>query len=112
MAQPAFAAIQSRAETSALRRLANARLIAGAYAFDCLLAQEAHPLGMFGEMGELRSTIRMVRADLPAGFKRDALIAYDPASYTVDELLLKNPSAFHVDDIEPYGAVGVKVWLR
>jgi hypothetical protein len=112
MAQPAFAAIQSRAEESALRRLANARLIAGAYAFDCLLTQEVHPMGLFGEMGELRSTIRMPRADLPAGFERDALIEYDPASYTVDERLAKKPASFHIDAIEPYGAVGVRVWLR
>lgn len=112
MAQPAFAAIQSRAEEAALRRLANARLISGAYAFDCLLTQEVHPMGLFGEMGELRSTIRMPRADLPAGFARDALIEYDPASYTVEERLAKSPAAFHVDAIEPYGAVGVRVWLR
>lgn len=112
MPQPAFAAVQSRAEEAALRRLANARLVVGAYAFDCLLAQESHPTGLFGEMGELRSTIRLPRADLPAGFERDALIAYDPASYSVDELLAKVPAQFHVDAVEPYGAVGVRVWLR
>lgn len=112
MAQPAFAAVQTRAEEAALRRLANARLLAGAYTFDCLLAQESHPMGLFGEMGELRSTIRMPRADLPAGFERDVLVEYDPASYTVDELLAKVPAQFHVDAIEPYGASGVRVWLR
>lgn len=112
MSLPAFAAIQSRAEEAALRRLANARLVAGAEAFDCLLAQESHPMGLFGEMGELRSTIRLPRADLPAGVERDTPLEYDPDSYTVDELLAKNPAAFHVDAIEPYGATGVRVWLR
>jgi len=112
MAQPAFAAIQSRAEESALRRLANVRLIAGVVAFDSLLTQEVHPMGLFGEMGEMRSTLRMPRADLPAGFERDARIEYDPDSYTVDERMAKKPDAFHVDAIEPYGAVGVRVWLR
>lgn len=112
MAQPAFADVQSRAEEAALRRLANARLIVGATAFDCLLTQEAHPMGLYGEMGELRSTIRLPRADLPAGFERDVRIEYDPDSYTVDERLAKNPASFHVDAIEPYGAVGVRVWLR
>ncbi|KVW99512.1 hypothetical protein [Thiobacillus denitrificans] len=112
MAQPAFAAIQTRAEEAALRRLANARLLVGPYAFDCLLAQEVHPMGVFGEMGELRSTIRMPRMDMPDGMARDALIAYDPGSHTVDELMAKKPAQFHVDAIEPYGAIGVKVWLR
>lgn len=112
MAQPVFAAIQSRAEEVALRLLANARLLVGPYAFDCLLAQEVHPSGLFGEMGELRSTIRMSRTAMPDGMARDALIAYDPASYTVDELLAKKPAQFHVDAIEPYGATGVRVWLR
>lgn len=112
MTVPAFAAVQARAEEAALRRLANARLVAGAYAFDCLLAQEAHPMGLYGEMGELRSTLRLPRADLPAGFGRDALVEWDPASYTVDELMAKKPASFHVDAVEPYGAYGVKVWLR
>lgn len=112
MTVPAFAAVQARAEEAALRRLANARLVAGAYAFDCLLAQESHPMGLYGEMGELRSTLRLPRADLPAGFGRDALIAWDPASYTVDELLAKTPAEFHVDAVESYGAYGVRVWLR
>lgn len=112
MAQPAFAAVQSRAEETALRRLANARLVAGTQAFDCLLAQESHPMGLYGEMGELRSTLRLPRADLPAGFGRDVPIAWDPASYTVAELMAKTPTEFHVDAIEPYGAAGVRVWLR
>ncbi|MCD6706841.1 MAG: hypothetical protein LT080_10380 [Thiobacillus sp.] len=112
MAQPAFAAVQARAEESALRRLANARLLAGTVAFDCLLVQESHPLGLYGEMGELRSTMRLPRADLPPGVQRDTLISYDPASYSVDEMLAKRPSEFHVDAIDPYGAHGVKVWLR
>lgn len=112
MAQPAFAAIQSRAEEAALRRLANARLAAGGAAFDCLLAQEVHPSGLFGEMGELRNTIRLAASDLPAGVVRDAAISYDTASYSAGELAAKKPASFHVDAIEPYGAHGVKVWLR
>lgn len=112
MALPAFSSIQSRAEAAALRRLANARLLVGVDAFDALLAQESHPMGLYGEMGELRSTIRIPRADMPAGVVRDALVAYDPASYTVGELAAKNPAQFHVDAIEPYGATGVRVWLR
>lgn len=112
MSVPAFASIQQRAELAALRRLANARLLAGAAAFDCLLAQESHPMGLYGEMGELRSTLRLPRIDMPAGVVRGTPIGYDPASYSVDEMLAKRPSEFHVDAIEPYGAHGVKVWLR
>lgn len=112
MAQPAFVSVQARAEQAALRRLANARLVADAVAFDCLLAQEVHPSGLFGEMGELRNTLRMAAADMPAGVVRDAAISYDPASYTAGEMAAKKPASFHVDAIEPYGAHGVKVWLR
>lgn len=112
MTQPAFADVQTRAEMAALRRLANARLIAGPLAFDCLLTQEIHPMGLVGEMGELRSTLRCPRADLPETVTRDAVVEYDPASYTVDELLAKKPAQFHVDAIEQYGAAGVRVWLR
>lgn len=112
MPQPAFTDIQTRAEVVALRRLANARLIAGPLAFDCHLAQEIHPMGLVGEMGELRNTLRCPRADLPETVSRDAVLEYDPASYTVDERLAKKPAQFHVDAIEQFGAAGVKVWLR
>lgn len=112
MAQPAFASVQSRAEEAALRRLANVRLLVGPAHFDALLAQEVHPSGMFGEMGELRNTIRLARADMPAGVVRDAAIEYDPDSYTAGELAAKTPASFHVDAVEPYGAAGVRVWLR
>lgn len=112
MTQPAFAAIQSRAEAAALRRLANVRLAAGGVAFDALLAQEVHPSGLFGEMGELRNTLRLGAASLPATVVRDVLVEYDLDSYSAAELAAKKPASFHVDAIEPYGAAGVKVWLR
>lgn len=112
MAQPAFATIQSRAEAAALRRLANVRLAAGGVAFDALLAQEVHPSGLYGEMGELRNTLRLAAADLPATAVRDALVEYDLDSYSPAELALKNPESFRVDAVEPYGATGVRVWLR
>lgn len=112
MAQPAFADVQIRAEIAALRRLANARLVSGALAFDCLLTQEIHAMGLVGEMGELRNTLRCPRADLPETLGRDTVVAYDPASYTVDELHAKKPAQFQVDAIEQYGAAGVRVWLR
>lgn len=112
MSVPAFSSIQQRAELAALRRLANARLLVGTAAFDCLLVQESHPLGLYGEMGELRNTMRLARADMPAGVVRGAAIDWDTASYTPAEIAAKSPAAFHVDAIEPYGAHGVKVWLR
>lgn len=112
MSQPAFASIQSRAESVALRRLANVRLVTGGVVFDALLAQEVHPSGLFGEMGELRNTLRMAGFDLPAGAVRDALVEYDPGSYSPGELAGKHPASFRVDAVEPYGATGVRVWLR
>lgn len=112
MAQPAFADIQTRAETAALRRLANARLAASGVAFDCLLAQEVHPMGLVGEMGELRSTLRCPRADLPATVVRDGIVDYDLSSYSPAELAAKKPASFRVDAIEQFGAASVRVWLR
>lgn len=112
MAQPAFADIQTRAEIAALRRLANARLSAGSLAFDCLLAQEVHPMGLAGEMGELRSTLRCPRADMPTTVVRDVVVDYDIASYSPTELAAKKPAQFRVDAIEQYGAACVRVWLR
>lgn len=112
MPQPAFTDIQTRAETAALRRLANARLSAAGIAFDCVLAQEVHPMGLAGEMGELRSTLRCPRADLPATVVRDVVVDYDLSSYSPSDLAAKKPASFRVDAIEQYGAIGVKVWLR
>lgn len=112
MAQPAFTDIQTRAEVVALRRLANARLSAGSLAFDCLLSQEVHPMGLVGEMGEVRSTLRCPRMDLPATVVRDVVVDYDLASYSPAELAAKKPASFRVDAIEQYGAAGVRVWLR
>lgn len=111
MPTPAFANVQIRAEQAAIRRLCNARMLANATAFNCLLTQEVHPLGMVGEMGELRTVAKAVRGDAPV-LTRDDIVQYDPATYSAAELLDKDPAQFRVDAIEPYGTVGVKVWLR
>lgn len=112
MALPGFASVQSRAEETALRRLANVRLTDGATAFDALMARETHPLGLVGEMGELRHTIRLPRADMPSCLARNSVLTYDPASYPAAEILEKTPAEFAVDAVEAYGEHGVRVWLR
>lgn len=112
MPAPAFANIQQRAEESALARLANARLACQGMAFDVLLAMEMHPLGLYGEMGELRHTARVARSSLPFNVKRDSLLEYDPLTYSVEEIMAKVPASFHVDAAEPYNTFGVRLWLR
>lgn len=111
MPTPAFALVQVRAEQAAIRRLCNARMLAGATVFDCLLTQEVHPMGLVGEMGELRTVAKAVLSDAPA-LARDDLVQYDPATYSAAELLTKDPAQFRVDAVEPYGAACIKVWLR
>jgi hypothetical protein len=112
MARPGFASAQSRAEETALRRLANVRLTDGATAFDALMARETHPLGLVGEMGELRHTLRLPRADMPVCLARDSVLSWDTESYSAAELLEKTPAEFTVDAVESYGEHGVRIWLR